>query len=311
MPLLYLERPAVLLALGGLPVLALLWWTGVSRLGRALSVLGRTSGPAGRHWGRGSLRLIALASIIFGLAGPAAVRRGRAASTATPVVFILDVSDSMAAPDASPSRLAAGREAVRALCRILPSARTALVAAAGDSAVVCPLTADRAAFLNLLGRARTNWFGQTGSRLLPALRRSAALLGKDAGGAGAMVLVSDGEFHDAPSPQEVESICPPGALLHTLCVGTQAGAVLPAGPDREAVVTRARPMRMAAWAEACGGRAWSTGAAGRRIPQKGRELVPARLAGAVARERGRDVRLSPYLYLGAAVLLALERLLLR
>ncbi len=309
MPVIHFQRPAVLLALALLPALAVLWWAACRRARRASEAAPGDVRFRAVNWTRGAVRLAALLVLVSGLADPILLGPGEVAGRQTPLVLILDVSASMEAEDLAPNRLGAAKDAVREICAAVPDAATALIAAAQDAAVVCPLTADRAAFLALLEQARTDWFGGTGSHLAPALERAAEVAREATGGPAAVVLVSDGEFHDAEAQARIARMKRDGFLLHTLVVGSAEGIEIRGTPGRAAVATRARPEQMAAWAEAGGGRAWSVTPQGRSLPAAAGEIAPPGLRRAVARAEGAGVPLAPWLYLLAAALLIAEWLI--
>lgn len=308
MPTISFQSPAVLICLAAVPLLWLIWRRACAR-GRQVEQRfrgGREFSAAGTR--QGIARHLALALLITGLAGPTGLGPHGSGTAAVPVVFVLDVSPSMAAPDGAPDRLSAGRAAIRALCALLPDARAALVAGGGDAAVVCPPTADRDAFLAILAQATTGWM-PAGTCLRPALQAACGVVEREAGGA-VVVLVSDGEDH-GPSPQGLlRRMRRAGAVVHTIVVGSAAGVLLPSMPPGEAAsppgeatsppVTRARPEAMAAWARAGGGRAWAAAGA---LPTRADRVVPRAVRLAAARRDGRAVDLGGWLYLAAALLL--------
>ncbi len=307
MALVHLHRPGMLGLLVLVVPLALFWWLGCRRAAIASRAL--VGGSARGNALRGALRLGALAAVLGGLASPALLDAGALRSASVPVVFLIDVSASMEATDVPPSRLERAQGAVRDICALLPAARTALVATAGDAAVVCPPTTDREAFFNLLGQSRTDWFIDRGSRPRPALGETVELLSAEGQGPGAIILVSDGEFHAAPQPGDLRRLVGGGAVLHTVTVGSEGGALLPAAPGRPAVMTRARPDRMRRLAEQGGGRHWRVGPAQVSLPRRREDILPPRVTGSAARRSGKGLRLAPALYVLAALLLAAERLL--
>ena len=147
MLLLHFQRPGALFALALLPVLAVLWRAACRRAKRAAEAAGGAAPSDGANAARGILRLAALAALITGLADPVIFAPGSVSSATPPVVFLLDVSASMAARDVAPDRLAAAKEAIRQACLLLPDARTALVATAGDAATRSSLRRRAAALL--------------------------------------------------------------------------------------------------------------------------------------------------------------------
>ncbi len=307
MPSLSLQRPVVLLALAAVPVLGVLWW-------RACHI---TNAAAQALWGRnhalvnaarGLLRAGALSALVVALAGPVLRSRLPAIQRAAPVVFVLDISASMEADDTLPSRLAVAKHAIRDVCERLPFAHTALVAAATDATVVCPITADRAAFLAILDSADTSWSSATGTDLVAGVRRAAELLVRDTAGAGVVVLVSDGECRTSLSEREILELRAAGAVLHTVVAGTARGiplSRLPIATPNQQNRTRARPQQMAHWAQVGAGRSWLAG----QEPPTARDLLPESVELSVAVARGQARPVSSWLYLSAAALLALDAVL--
>ena len=306
MPSVSFQSPAVLLCLIAVPPL---WFAWRRACARARGIEEQFRGPdcttaSSANLRRGVARLLALALLIVGLAGPACVGASSGGLAGVPVVFVLDVSPSMAAPDGAPDRMALARAAVRDLCALLPNARIALVAGGGEAAVVCPPTEDRDAFLAILDQAGTDWM-PAGTHLLPALAAARGVLARE-GGAAAVVLVSDGEDH-GPSPEAaIRDMRRAGAVVHTVTVGSADGVRLPLAVPAEAdalPVTRARPEAMAAWARLGGGHAWSAPA---RLPALADSIVPRSVELAAARRDGRLRELGAWLYAAAALLLALS-----
>jgi len=181
MPALHVQHPLTLLGLVLVPVAYLLWARASRRAAGVERALTGAPGAAAQrgNTARGALRLGALALLVLALASPVAFPGGTLSPGLVPVVFVLDVSASMGADDLAPDRLTVAREAVEQVAALVPGARTALVAAAQDAVVVCPLTADRDAFLTLLRRASTDWTGTQGTRLAPATAPGALITGAD------------------------------------------------------------------------------------------------------------------------------------
>jgi hypothetical protein len=298
----YLQRPAVLFGLAAVPPLALLWRRACRGAAEVVEAVG---GDASRraNSARGGIRLAALCALLVGLAGPVVGGPGGMSPAAAPVVFVLDLSRSMAATDLEPDRLAQARLAGRALCDLLPQSRTALITAAQDAVMVCPPTHDRPSFLSLLERTRTDWLGGGGTQLAPALELAGEVIERD-GGPGVVVLLSDGEDHGPDPTAEVRRMREAGTLTHTVVIGSSEGVALRGVFLDGPVMTAARPQPMAEWAEAGGGRAWSIGPDGARLPDSPNSVVPRRTARAAARRSGAARDVSSVFYLVAALLLA-------
>jgi hypothetical protein len=310
--MIHFEHPAMLIALAVVPPLGYLWWRTVKRVDRAAAdSTGRTQHAANVR--RGAARLAALCCLIVGLAGPCVVGGGAALPHTVPTVFVLDVSASMAAQDVVPDRITQGREAIERICDLLPGTRTALVAGAEDAAVVCPLTADRAAFLSILRQARAGWMSGYGTRIERGLDLAVQMLDRE-NCPGAIVLVSDGEDPGGVPERALTKLRKSGNVLHTLVVGTTQGvpvSELPIarGTEETGERTRARPQRMAEWAAAGGGAAWQADAQDASLPRQREEIVPAGQVMRAATDRGAALRLSTWCYLSAALLMLLDGLI--
>jgi Mg-chelatase subunit ChlD len=318
MPILRFQSPAVLAALVVLPILWLLWARACRRTEAARKVLsdgnGPPAGPRRADAWRGALRTAAIGALVVGLAGPSILSAGAlspARIPQVPVVFVLDVSASMAATDVGPDRLACACEAVRRICSLLPGARTALVPVSEDATVACPPTADRDAFLQILAQMRTNWMGAGGTRLAEGIRQAHDLIARDTG-AGVIMLMSDGEDAGDPLQPLLTQMRRKGTLTHTVTLGSAEGIALKAvpvgAPSGAPVVTKAQPEQMAAWAAAGGGRAWAMTPAGSLLPTQAEEVVPRQVLLATAQRTGEALVLSPWFYLLAAALLLTDRL---
>jgi len=308
MPMVHFERPALLVALAVVPVLGLLW----RRACRGAAVTtthlaGRDSSRA--NAARGLLRLSAVAALVVAAAGPVAFSPAEATRGAAPVVFVLDLSASMNAADVEPDRLTRARRAVEHICSLLPAAsRTALISCAGDAVVTCPPTADRAVFHSLLGALHADRGGGGGTQLASGLSVASDLVERD-GGPAAVVLVSDGEDHGPDPAPLARRMRRDGGIVHTVVVGSPEGVELRGVLLDEAVLTRARPERMARWAAAGGGGAWSVSPGRTALPDSPRAVAPRRLDRTAARRQGLGRGLSPVLCTCAALLLLGEMLL--
>ncbi len=188
---------------------------------------GVTRRPVGRAW-RLALAGTALA---IGLAGP---RWGEGSalvdSEGIDIALALDVSLSMLAEDERPSRLERMKQEVRRLRASAPGDRVALLAFAGRSYILSPLTSDDGALELFLENLDPTVVGQAGSALAPPLRQGLDLLSVSQGGAErALVVMSDGEAFDdrAAALAIAEEAKRAGILLVTVGFGTPGGAPIP------------------------------------------------------------------------------------
>lgn len=204
-------HPAAWWLLLVLPTLGLLHlWS--RRRGRTrianFGVIART-----RAWPRRLLRSLTLLLLILALVGP---RWGQARPTPSvpgrDLIVVLDLSRSMLAEDALPSRLERARRMLQDLSRDLQRQgghRLALVAFAGRARVICPLTGDQVFFrLALDGLdARVpptdllphGTEGRSGTNLQGGLEAALTLVHPDRVGWVDILVLSDG---DDPVPSD-------------------------------------------------------------------------------------------------------------
>ena len=179
-----------------------------------------------------SVRLaLAAAAFAAALAGP---RWGEGSaivdSEGIDVALALDVSLSMLAEDERPNRLERMKQEVRRFRATAPGDRVALLAFAGRSYILSPLTSDDGALELFLENLDPTIVGQAGSAVASPLRQGIDLLLVSQGGADrALVLMSDGEAWDdkeaalALAREAKEK----GIHLVTVGFGTPGGAPIP------------------------------------------------------------------------------------
>ncbi|HEX4588945.1 MAG TPA: VWA domain-containing protein [Gemmataceae bacterium] len=205
-------EPVFLLALASLPVLGILVFVArrrkrqlISRLGPAGVIASQTERPAGR-WRSAVGWTLGLVLLAVGTAGP---RWGLGPSPPTApgrdIVVVVDLSRSMLAQDALPSRLGKAKEALQEFADAVQSRgghRLGLVAFAGQAAVVCPLTHDYDHFRAKVAAlsadpppatVRSLPVSGSGTRIGTGLQRAVALLDPQFRGAEEIVLLSDGD----------------------------------------------------------------------------------------------------------------------
>jgi len=139
----------------------------------------------------------ALAAIAF--AGPRGGPRSVVSeSRALDLVMAVDVSRSMLAEDVAPSRLQRAVREARRLVEDLPGDRLGLIAFAGKSYILSPLTVDGGAVEMYLDALDPDIASEGGTNLSSVLRQGAELLTATRDGADRVLVVfTDGEAHDS------------------------------------------------------------------------------------------------------------------
>jgi Ca-activated chloride channel family protein len=146
------------------------------------------------------------------------------------VVLALDASLSMMARDERPNRLERMKEEVRRLRDLSPGDRTALVAFAGRSYVLTPLTVDDGALDLFLENLDPSVVGQPGTALARAIRQGTDLLVSTRTASDrALVIMSDGEGFDDESDLRAaaQAAKESGVSIVTVGFGTEAGTTIP------------------------------------------------------------------------------------
>ena len=183
--------------------------------------------PSGR-----SLRLgIAALLSAIALAGPrwgeeATVLRGEGID----IVLALDASLSMLATDERPTRLERLKQEVRRLRAASPGDRFALLAFAGRSYILSPLTVDDGALDLFLDNLDPSIVGQAGSAISRAINQGTDLLqASRSAGDHALVVMSDGEaFEDQQEiVRAAERAGKAGVAVVTVGFGTEEGSTIP------------------------------------------------------------------------------------
>lgn len=232
-----------------------------SALRRLLAVGG--SSPAAR-----TARLVTVAMLgALALAGPRwGLARGPTSARGIDMVVALDASLSMMATDERPTRLERMKQEVRRLRAMSRADRIALIAFAGRSYILTPLTTDDGAIELFLDNLDPSVVGQAGSSIARAIRQGTDLLMASDGSADrALVIMTDGESFD--TTEEIETAAresgEQGVSLVTVGFGSTAGSTIPVrdgsvtrekrDEDGKVVITRYDPRALEAAATAAGG----------------------------------------------------------
>ncbi|MCC7506240.1 MAG: VWA domain-containing protein [Saprospiraceae bacterium] len=241
------EHPEYLRLLWAVPALLLLlaaWWRwrrkALAQLagpGAAEQMVPGFSG--GRFWIKNLLFLGALILLAFAWANP---QRGAKQQTAVQqsadVIIALDISQSMLAEDVRPSRLVLARIFAQKLVQALAGERIGLIFFAGDAYVQMPLSTDYGAAMSFLTEASPDLMTAQGTALPAAIRLAEQTFDPETPAGRALVLITDGEDHDADAVSAAEDARGNGALIFTVGAGTAAGGPIPWSPGGAAGYNR-------------------------------------------------------------------------
>jgi Ca-activated chloride channel family protein len=158
--------------------------------------LGRLARGRG-GWAPAVVGLCALLAAV-GLAGPRAGRTEvRTETRALSLVLAMDISRSMLAEDVEPSRLQRATREARRLIQDLDGDRLGLIAFAGRSYILAPLTVDGSAIRMYLDALDPDLASEGGTSLGAVLAQGSELLSAATDAADRVLVVfTDGEAHD-------------------------------------------------------------------------------------------------------------------
>jgi Ca-activated chloride channel family protein len=158
------------------------------------------------------------------------------------MVLALDASLSMMATDERPNRLERMKTEVRRLLDLSQGDRVGLIAFAGRSYILTPMTVDAGALALFLDNLDPSVVGQAGSSLARAIRQGSDLLMLSNSGADkALVLMSDGEAFESVDEviAEAKHAGQQGISLVTVGFGTTQGTTIPVkNPDGSTTLKR-------------------------------------------------------------------------
>lgn len=122
---------------------------------------------------RDVLRFAAFVLLILALAKPGYAPIAEATSrTGRDIVFAIDVSQSMLARDALPSRLEVAKQGVRDALHTLSNERVGLIVYAGSASILCPLTYDYDFVRFMLDQANTRTVDFGGTTVQAAVEKA-------------------------------------------------------------------------------------------------------------------------------------------
>ncbi|MFC7336816.1 VWA domain-containing protein [Haloferula chungangensis] len=153
--------------------------------------------PTKGEFGRDALRVIAMVLLVLAMSRPGyAPERRSVSQSGRDVVFAIDVSRSMLAEDAHPSRLEAAKQGVRDALEGFGTERAGLVIYAGSATILCPLTYDYDFVRYMLEQVSPRAVDFGGTTVLSAVEKSVDnVFSDERSGMQDLVVLSDGEDH--------------------------------------------------------------------------------------------------------------------
>jgi len=143
------------------------------------------------------------------------------------IVFALDISLSMLAPDFQPNRLEKAKREIIDLVEMLKAQTLGLVIFAGEAFVQCPPTIDYSAFRLFLDVADVGMISDTGTNIEDAIEESVKLLDDDSPVDKAVIIFTDGESFEGDAGNAASEAAKKGIKIYTVGVGSTKGRPIP------------------------------------------------------------------------------------
>lgn len=176
----------------------------------------------------------ALAFLIIAMAQPVFGKKKSSGTTESlELVICLDISNSMNTLDISDedSRLEIAKRAMIQLVNNLHGERIGICLFANNAFVQLPVTHDYGAAKLFIGEIESNMISSQGTNIDAALKTSVQMFSK-ARTAKGVILVTDGENHEADPGKVLAFMKEKDYKLSVLGIGTQKGGLVPKDPYR-------------------------------------------------------------------------------
>jgi Ca-activated chloride channel family protein len=206
------------------------------------------------------LQVLGVSFLLIAMARPqAGQRRQKVKSEGIELIALFDVSKSMLAEDLKPSRLELAKKEFNRFVDMGSNHRIGIVAFAGSAALLSPITSDKSAIKMYIDSLTPDSVSSQGTNFSQALQEAADAFKRggveadeEVAVARAILLMSDGEDHEAKALEVAQKIRESGIRIFSILVGTDAGAPIPArnrrgeldgfkrGEDGEVIISKAK-----------------------------------------------------------------------
>ena len=142
------------------------------------------------------------------------------------VIIALDVSKSMLAKDIQPDRLTRAKQLIERMLDKMRNDRVGLIIFAGRSYLQVPLTIDYSSMRMMLQNVRPDLVPTQGTVIGDAIDLALKSFSQKEKKYKSLVIISDGEDHDAQAKEKTREATDNGVIVHTVGVGSPQGATL-------------------------------------------------------------------------------------
>ncbi len=148
------------------------------------------------------------------------------------IIVALDTSKSMLAEDIKPNRLSAAKRNTRGLIRRLEGDRVGIIAFAGTSFVLCPLTLDYGAAEMILEEMDTDIVSMPGTNLEDAIQKARQSFVKGEQKYRVLVLITDGQATVGDPLKAAEEAFQEGIRIFCIGLGQPSGIPIPVRDEK-------------------------------------------------------------------------------
>ena len=200
------------------------------------------SKSSGRKKFKVLLQILVLALMIVALARPQMGAGSKEIkSEGVELLFMLDVSNSMLAQDVRPSRLEFAKKELMRLLDLMGGDKVGLVAFAGSSILLTPMTPDKSSIKLILENISTDSVTNQGTSFERGLRESweafkrAHPEDEEVNATRVIIVASDGEDNEPGALAIADELVKNGVRIFTLAFGTEEGAAIPISEESGAL----------------------------------------------------------------------------
>lgn len=180
-----------------------------------------------------SLMMLALSLIIFIMARPQyGIRNEEYKRSGIEAIIAVDVSNSMLCEDISPNRLMKSKMIVSKLIEQLDEDKLGLVAFAGTSITLLPITSDFVSAKMFLDQIDTKTITLQGTDLGDAINKAVSGFSEKSTTGKALILITDAEDNENKAIEAAKAAKDMGIRIFVLSVGTAEGGPIPLGKNQ-------------------------------------------------------------------------------
>lgn len=175
-----------------------------------------------------SLMMVAFGLLVAILARPQyGTRNEEVKRSGIEVMIAVDVSNSMYCQDVNPSRLQKAKMIVSKLIEQFDEDRVGLVAFAGTSITLLPITSDYVSAKMFLDQMSPASIANQGTNIADAIRKSVMGFSERTNIGRALILITDAEDHEQGTLEAAAEAKKQGVQIFVLSVGTESGGPIP------------------------------------------------------------------------------------